>query len=715
MIGWRVDAPTPASARSDFDWGATDEASVRTLDAHAFWPELTGFRAVLTHGDGKVRATLELSDGGAALKHYLDQGGRAIDVAPHYLALLGVDDRPRTITARLHWRGAAGLVPQCAISRLRLHATNRQTLPKSRHRPMQQVGPKFPKSGAPVPQDDVPVDPPAHGAGGPGKPTFAVSSSDPPSLDGLVMGFVDFGCAFAHSRFRDARETFGTRVEFFWDQGRGVATSGASPWHANASFGYGREATRRTLNEVMTVALGRRARRDRDTERDCYRATGQDEITDDSTLHGTAVMDMACGDNGSQDAASTAKIVFVQLPALSVDDLSGGWLSAYLIDGIEYILSKCRPEARIVINVSLGSYGGSHDGRSITEAALDAICQRHPHDFALVLAAGNAPRPIDERPRHIHGHCRLRPGQSRRFHWVVPSDDATQNSLEIWHRVDNDAARSSIDCRVTPPGLAAVCVSQGQHAALMAGSAPVAAVYNRAAGPAKDSGVTIVSTGPTRSGLEHWPTPAPDGQWLIEVTNTSQRTISVHAWVERDDPDRNDLQRDLLQSYLEGIPRQPFVDEACTLTGQATAQRPIVVGNLELGHPLPTAARDSARGPSRGQRRGPDLSAPGSGFDLTGIPVARDLGGDRWAARGTSIAAPVVARAVARLLSAPGAKPLARADLLRRLLGDARRARPDPQLGWGSIDLDGQPITAPSTATSASAAAVADARRGPAG
>ena len=74
------------------------------------------------------------------------------------------------------------------------------------------------------------------------------------------------------------------------------------------------------------------------------------------------------------DPASSADVVFVQFPEIGILDATGVWLKAYVLDGIQYILSLSGPNTEsIIINLSYGPTTGPHDGTALLEDALSAL------------------------------------------------------------------------------------------------------------------------------------------------------------------------------------------------------------------------------------------------------------------------------------------------------------------------------------------------------
>ena len=71
-------------------------------------------------------------------------------------------------------------------------------------------------------------------------------------------------------------------------------------------------------------------------------------------------------------AASSADVVFVQFSDDCIRDATGVWLKAYVVQGIQYILSFADPAItkNVVVNLSYGPTTGPHDGTAELEEAL---------------------------------------------------------------------------------------------------------------------------------------------------------------------------------------------------------------------------------------------------------------------------------------------------------------------------------------------------------
>lgn len=526
----------------------------------------------------------------------------------------------------------------------------------------------------------------------------------------VALGVIDFGCPFAHPHFMRRGRSGETRVTHFWDQGRQAAAPGESPllpWQdLGSSFGYGREADTGRLKQLMDETAQRLQQLDLPNDpvlfqRACYALAGLPELIDPA-CHGSHVLDILAGrgaqvpgpdgeappdggDATGEDPAARADILFVQLPDRAVEDLSGGWLAAFVIDAVEYILTRARatdPDRPVVINLSYGHYGGPHDGHSLLEAALDHYASLP--GVAIVLAAGNLPE--DGSATHLSGS--LGPGEAGEFRWHAPADDPTQSFLELWYRSDDlaglgldvtapsgrrvprlDRAGCRGGCTPAAPG-DLPAASTGFGMLLMpgsrAGGQAAAALAPTDPADAPDlglaSGMALLALAPNRDdgSCSHWPALSEPGYWTVRVVNRSpSATVYLDVWVERNEP--GPVQDEAAeQSFLEIDPTTSPLrrDASNTLTGIANGRHTVVVdGSVVPAGPLDGATR---RYPESGQgtpRHGPQVGAPAAcaaGGFRHGLLAAGNLGGLLVAMEGTSMAAPRVARQLAAELQRGG-------------------------------------------------------------
>lgn len=159
------------------------------------------------------------------------------------------------------------------------------------------------------------------------------------SGEGVVVGIVDGGFDLSHPAFYDMTKGE-TRISRVWDQK--AVSEGTPP----AGYSYGREY--KTKSEILDRAL----------------------TAEFSSSHGTHVAGIAAGsrvDLGSVTSlgvAPEAELVFV---ATSFYDNG-------IVDGIRYVFDYAESVGKpAVVNLSLGSHYGPHDGSSAVDRVIEAF------------------------------------------------------------------------------------------------------------------------------------------------------------------------------------------------------------------------------------------------------------------------------------------------------------------------------------------------------
>lgn len=150
---------------------------------------------------------------------------------------------------------------------------------------------------------------------------------------GVVVGFVDSGFEYGHAAFFDKDGNY--RVKRVWNQ---MAGNGKAP----AAFKYGTEYT--TQAEILNATTDSR-----------------------NGTHGTHVAGITTGSDFNSPyygVAYDADIVIVATSQTS--------RSSYIIDGVKYIFDYATSVGKpCVVNLSLGSNYGPHDGTSACDRFLD--------------------------------------------------------------------------------------------------------------------------------------------------------------------------------------------------------------------------------------------------------------------------------------------------------------------------------------------------------
>ncbi|HQQ93650.1 MAG TPA: S8 family peptidase [Bacteroidia bacterium] len=172
---------------------------------------------------------------------------------------------------------------------------------------------------------------------------------------GVIMGIIDTGIDFTHPDFKNAQGQ--TRVLHLWDQTVANGTYTPQPYN------YGREWSAAQINAGTC------------THSD-FPHYG----------HGTGVSGIACGNAGAngrfEGVAPACDMIVVALDF----NKSGPTIA----DAVHYIVSKANTLGRpFVINASVGSYYGSHDGSDLEAQLIDQLIANQP-GRVMVAAAGNA-------------------------------------------------------------------------------------------------------------------------------------------------------------------------------------------------------------------------------------------------------------------------------------------------------------------------------------
>ena len=181
--------------------------------------------------------------------------------------------------------------------------------------------------------------------------------------EGVVVGVIDSGLDWTHEDFIDD-DTGKSRIVHYWDQ------SDRSNQETPYDFGYGRAYDAADFDAYLAGD-----------------ESAVDSSAKDTDGHGTHVTGTAAGDGSAsegtyQGGAPAADIVFVKF------DFDGDRNStAAIIDGIDFIFQKAAELGKpAVINMSLGSDFGPHDGSSLEERGIDALTGPGK---VVVVAAGN--------------------------------------------------------------------------------------------------------------------------------------------------------------------------------------------------------------------------------------------------------------------------------------------------------------------------------------
>lgn len=181
----------------------------------------------------------------------------------------------------------------------------------------------------------------------------------------VIVGIVDSGIDWEHQDFMNPEGN--SRLLFLWD----MTQFGSPP----EGYDYGSEYTADQINANIHGS-----------------SEGATQPSRDSWGHGSHVAGIAAG-NGIATGNGKSSGVYVgvapQADLIVVKGSESGLISdAQVIDGIAYIFQKAEILGKpAVVNISIGSQRGPHDGSSSYERGVDALLG--PPGRAIVVAAGN--------------------------------------------------------------------------------------------------------------------------------------------------------------------------------------------------------------------------------------------------------------------------------------------------------------------------------------
>ncbi len=474
----------------------------------------------------------------------------------------------------------------------------------------------------------------------------------------VIVGFVDSGFDYQHDDFRNPDGS--TRFLSIWDQNAiGVPPSG---------YTYGNECTAAQINAGTCPET-------------------------DADGHGSHVAGIAAGDGSATGNFEPQYIYTGMADGAQLIGVATDFTFQGVVDGVNYVFQRAALLGKpAVVNLSLGTGLGPHDGTTDFELALNALTG--PGKI-ICASAGNG------QLENMHASQNVQSSVGT-FSFTVPSYTANSGggndyiSVDMWH-----AAANAYSVKVKRPSSSSLVgpVAKGASQSFSTVDGQIIIDYTNTNDP-NGNGMSEIYVEIN----DVLGTPPRAGSWQIQLTPAGvPGTPIVHSWM-----DAVLGPTGLISTFTANV------DTTVLVTAPATADSLIAVAAYTSKREWASIDGQiyffsgavqpyqicpfSARGPRRDSVQKPDITAPGSAIVSvlsadSNPPWPTSLivpDGVHLALQGTSMASPHVAGAVAMLLqkyptlSPAGAKAL--------LLGAARSdlttgSVPNPRWGAGRLNL----------------------------
>ncbi|HEY7115648.1 MAG TPA: S8 family serine peptidase, partial [Tepidisphaeraceae bacterium] len=496
---------------------------------------------------------------------------------------------------------------------------------------------------------------------------------------GVVIGIVDTGLEVRHGAFYDDNQK--SRVIGLWDQ-----TSHANDGSAGAG-NLGRVYDRTTIQSAL----------------DHRRTLG----TKDAIGHGTLMAGVAAGDGSPATCCVGGNTYIGIAPAAEIIavgiSLGAGAFGddQNTIAALDFIFthpdSFTHPDGvpppgipkPLVVNVSLGTNRGAHDGSTPLEKAIDMHVAARAHS-ALVVSAGND----GNTNFHTKGDVPKNNGTFDVKFKVVLFDVGVRY-IEVWY-----PAGGRLNAKIIADNTVLVPISGAHPDGVLPPDEGQVVLRAQEDGAliAVDSATAIPDNGDNRILITFNAGARPPGDWTLQLINPTGAAISFHAWIDPNEA-----------PPAEKAPRFTNPTSDVTLSIPATAHQAIAVAAFKNREDCCDCfftgdiADFSSRGPVRkdaNHNEKPNITAPGKQI-TTANAGAANLRGEPCdccpdcccrlyrSEDGTSMAAPHVTGAIALMLEV---NPNLTRDEIAQVLHDTALPAPGPAPAdkdtWGAGKLN---------------------------
>jgi subtilisin family serine protease len=419
-----------------------------------------------------------------------------------------------------------------------------------------------------------------------------ILNNTPLKGEGVIVVIYDSGIDWKHHDFRNQDDTTKSRILFIWDQTDKADATHKSP----VDFSYGVEYTNEDINAELSG----------------YQKGFVREK--DYTGHGTAIASIAAGNNKTYSGVA---------PKADIIVIKGGnelFSEAKIIDGLSYAMKKADAlQKPIVVNLSLGSQFGAHNGSRMYERAIDVFNSKSGR--AVVVAAGND----GDLPLHTHSTVT----DSTSFSFTIPNFTPTSGDLndmidiEMWYGRDD-----SVTVTLISPSAKRYSATTHKNMKYAETTEGVILMDNASQGINLNTGMKNAAIQ-----LFDYNTSVPvAGNWKIEVRNEKNSPATFHMWITETHFGNKKVYFDRSSATF---------NYSITSPGNSTSA--ITIGSYEVNGEYSVISSFSSVGPRIDGQTKPEVIAVGANVVASSNNSYRKF-------TGTSFSAPQVAGIVALML-----------------------------------------------------------------
>lgn len=481
----------------------------------------------------------------------------------------------------------------------------------------------------------------------------------------VIVAIFDSGIDWKHLDFRRPDDTTKSRILWLWDQ---TITPGSGET-APSGFSYGVEYSQSEINDEIDGTPANFVR----------------EV--DTEGHGTHVAGTAAG-NGQALASGKYMGIAPESDLIVIKGGDSTFDDTRMIDAISYVQQLSTTLGRpVVLNLSVGSLFGPHDGTRPTEVAIDNFTSSAPGRVAAVVA-GN------DNGSRKHNRLTLSPNGTGSVSFSVPS--GTEGTDIFEYRIYANT-NGSISARFTAPGGGTVSAGAGQSTnGNVLNNAFTVSLSNQV-DPSNNNRYVDIDVVRRNSN-----TTDPAGTWTLTLTNNTASTLTLDGWLHEVGSNYSGTSiNDGDNNYLVNSP------------GNATSA--ITVGSYIFrnswrtaegsGRTYPGSREDSiaptsSQGPRRDNVLKPEIAAVGQAV-ISALSSQIDNADPNFVIEegkyilqsGTSMATPGVSGALALLLQANSTataaqlKNLITTTALKDGMTELPGTTPNPVWGHGKLDV----------------------------